>query len=93
MTAENCGHIQAIDTVKLNFLEAGSANLKRLLMIKHSPFRYFKTSPEVIGLAVMFYVRIPLSLRNMEDLLHERETIQPSANCANLEKIFSRYPA
>ena len=93
MTAENCGHIQAIDTVKLNFLEAGSANLKRLLITEYSPFHYFKTSPEVIGLAVMFYVRIPLSLRNVEDLLHERETIQPSADCANLEKIFSRYPA
>jgi putative transposase len=37
-----------------------------------SPFRYFKTSPEVIRLAVMLYVRVPLSLRNVEDLLHER---------------------
>ena len=37
-----------------------------------SPFRYFKTSPEVIRLAVMMYVRFPLSLRNVEDLLHER---------------------
>jgi len=36
------------------------------------PFRYFKTSPEVIRLAVMMYVRFPLSLRNVEDLLHER---------------------
>ncbi|WP_022697371.1 IS6 family transposase [Euryhalocaulis caribicus] len=36
------------------------------------PFRYFKTSPEVIRLAVMLYVRFPLSLRNVEDLLHER---------------------
>lgn len=35
-------------------------------------FRYFKTSPEVIRLAVMMYVRFPLSLRNVEDLLHER---------------------
>ena len=35
-------------------------------------FRYFKTSPEVIRLAVMMYVRYPLSLRNVEDLLHER---------------------
>ncbi|MEZ7983714.1 MAG: IS6 family transposase, partial [Paracoccaceae bacterium] len=25
-------------------------------MTKHSPFRYFKTSPEVIRLAVMLYV-------------------------------------
>jgi len=41
-------------------------------MPKPSPFRYFKTSPEIIRLAVMLYVRFPLSLRNVEDLLHER---------------------
>ena len=41
-------------------------------MTKSSPFRYFKTSPEIIRLAVMMYVRFPLSLRNVEDLLHER---------------------
>ena len=41
-------------------------------MTKPSPFRYFKTSPEVIRLAVMMYIRFPLSLRNVEDLLHER---------------------
>ena len=41
-------------------------------MIKRSPFRYFKTSPEIIRLAVMLYVRFPLSLRNVEDLLQER---------------------
>ena len=35
-------------------------------------FRYFKTSPEIIRLAVMMYIRYPLSLRNVEDLLHER---------------------
>jgi transposase-like protein len=35
-------------------------------------FRYFKTSPEIIQLAVMLYVRFPLSLKNVEDLLHER---------------------
>jgi putative transposase len=29
-------------------------------------------SPEIIRLAVMLYVRFPLSLRNVEDLLHER---------------------
>jgi putative transposase len=39
---------------------------------RRSPFRYFKTSPEIIRLAVMLYVRVPLSLRNVEDLLHER---------------------
>ena len=41
-------------------------------MSKPDPFRYFKTSREIIGLAVMLYVRFPLSLRNVEDLLHER---------------------
>jgi hypothetical protein len=37
-----------------------------------NPFRYFKTSPEVIWLAVMMYIRFPLSPRQVEDLLHER---------------------
>ena len=37
-----------------------------------SPFRYFNSSPEVIRLAVMRYVKYPLSLRNVEDLLAER---------------------
>jgi putative transposase len=41
-------------------------------MTKRSSFRYFKTSPEIIRLAVMLYVRFPLSLRNGEDLHHER---------------------
>ena len=41
-------------------------------MIKPDPFRYFKTSREIIRLAVMLYVRFPLSLRNVEDFLHER---------------------
>ena len=38
-----------------------------------NPFRYFKTSPEIIRLAVMLYVHFPLSLRKVEDLLHERD--------------------
>ena len=37
-----------------------------------SPFRYFNSSPEIIRLVVMMYVRFPLSLRNVEDLLFER---------------------
>ena len=37
-----------------------------------NPFRYFKTSPEIIRLAVMMYIRFPLSLRQVEDLLNER---------------------
>ena len=35
-------------------------------------FRYFNSSPEVIRLTVMMYVRYPLSLRQVEDLLFER---------------------
>ncbi|MBB3064541.1 transposase-like protein [Limibacillus halophilus] len=41
-------------------------------MTKRSPFRYFEMSPEIIRLAVMMYIRFPLSLQNVEDLLHER---------------------
>jgi putative transposase len=41
-------------------------------MTTRSPFRHFKTSPEIIRLAVMLYIRFPLSLRNVENLLHER---------------------
>ncbi|MDP3493357.1 MAG: hypothetical protein Q8R82_09585 [Hyphomonadaceae bacterium] len=37
-----------------------------------NPFRYFDSSAEVIRLVVMMYVKYPLSLRNVEDLLHER---------------------
>jgi len=37
-----------------------------------NPFRYFHSSPEVIRLVVMMYVRYPLSLRNVEGLLFER---------------------
>jgi len=38
-----------------------------------NPFRYFNSSPEIIRLAVMMYVKYPLSLRNCEDLLFERK--------------------
>ena len=37
-----------------------------------SPFRYFHSSPDIIRMVVMLYVRYPLSLRNVEDLLFER---------------------
>lgn len=37
-----------------------------------NPFRYFHSPPEVIRAVVMLYVRYPLSLRNVEDLLFER---------------------
>jgi putative transposase len=38
---------------------------------KPQPFCDFKTSPEINRLAVMLYIRFPLSLRYVEDLLHE----------------------
>jgi putative transposase len=41
-------------------------------MTEPNPFRYFRTNLEIIRLAVMTYVRFPLSLRNVKDLLHER---------------------
>ena len=37
-----------------------------------SSFRSFDSSPEVIRLVEMLYVKYPLSLRNVEDLLAER---------------------
>ena len=41
-------------------------------MNQPNPFKYFKTSPEIIRVAVMYYVRYPLSYRQVEDILHER---------------------
>jgi putative transposase len=35
-------------------------------------FRHFKTSPKIIQLALMLYVRFPLLLRNVEEMRHER---------------------
>ena len=37
-----------------------------------NPFRWFDSSPGVIQMVVMLYVRFPLSLRNVEDLAFER---------------------
>ncbi len=37
-----------------------------------NPFRCFNSSPEIIRLTVMLYVRYPLSLRQAEDILFER---------------------
>ena len=37
-----------------------------------SPFRRFNSSPEIIRLVVLMYVRFPLCLRNVDDLLFER---------------------
>jgi len=37
-----------------------------------NPCRYFKASPEIIQLGVLMYVWFPLSLQNVEDLVHKR---------------------
>ncbi|MGD9069480.1 MAG: hypothetical protein PVJ46_09440, partial [Methyloceanibacter sp.] len=37
-----------------------------------NPFRCFNSSPEVIRLTVMMYIRYPPSLRQVEDILFER---------------------
>jgi putative transposase len=42
-------------------------------MTKRSPLQYFKISLKIIRHAVVLYIRFPLSLRNVEDLLHERD--------------------
>jgi putative transposase len=36
-----------------------------------TPFYRFNSSPEVIRLVVTMYVKHPLSLRSVEDLMHE----------------------
>jgi putative transposase len=41
-------------------------------MTTQNPFKYFKTLPKTIKLAVMYYVRYPLSFCQVEDILHER---------------------
>ena len=40
--------------------------------VSRTPFYRFNSSPEIIRLVVMMYIKYPLSLRNVEDLLHER---------------------
>lgn len=40
-------------------------------MTRRDPFTYFMTSRQIIHLAVKRYIRLPLSLRNVEALLHE----------------------
>lgn len=52
--------------------ERGRGPATLLGINQRRPFRHFNTSPEVIRLAVMLYVRFPLLLRNVENLLHAR---------------------
>ena len=63
---------RALGSVRINTLPYVGAELSHQAVPKQISFRYFKTSPEIIQLAAMLYVRFPLSLRKVEDLLHER---------------------
>ena len=53
-------------------LRAGRAAPSLAHMTQPDPSLYFKARPKIIGLAVTLEIRFPLSLRNVEDLLHER---------------------
>ena len=68
-SASICKAIQG--SVRINLPDV-NAGFSCSAMSNPISFRYFKTSPEITQLAVMLYVRFPLSLRNVEDLLHER---------------------
>ena len=59
-------------SIRLNRLVSDRSDYSSLALPKQVSFRYFKTFTETIQLAVMLYVRFPLSLRNVEDLLNER---------------------
>ena len=60
-------------TVRQNELETGRVVSQPLPNDKTLPIPVLKNQPrESSDLAVMLYVRFPLSLRNVEDLLHER---------------------
>ena len=51
-----------------------------------SPFRYFNSSPEVIRLVVMMYVRFPLSLPNVADLLFMPVSREPGGRAATQDR-------
>jgi putative transposase len=57
--------------VRGNPVERGRALTQPRRMRKDDPFRFFRTSREIIRLAVMLCLCFPLSPRNRDDLLHE----------------------
>ena len=60
----------AVGLVRGTWLEARQGDEWRPRMAKHSTYRYFKTSSDIVRLAVMLYARLSLSLRNVENLLY-----------------------
>jgi hypothetical protein len=68
-------------------------------MTRRDPFRYFKTSREIIRLAVMLYVRFPLSLRNVclhasdiSDWVHFGEVFHVCQPDHGLQNLRARLP-
>lgn len=57
-------------TVKANGVDT-EKDVPQIRRIKN-PFRFFNSSPEVIRVTVMMYIRYPLSPRHVEDILFER---------------------
>ena len=55
-------------------------------MTTENLFKYFKTSPKIIRLAVMYYVRYPLSFRQVEDILHERDILRGIRLCLTVRQ-------
>ena len=55
--------------------------LRNIADMSSNPFRYFKTSPEIIRLAVMLYVRFPLSAPARDVCSHQRQDPLPLARC------------
>ena len=66
------GESRVTGTVRGTQLEPDRTGPYPARIRNREPFKYVKTSREIIGLAVTLYIRFPLSLRNVEDLLHER---------------------
>jgi hypothetical protein len=65
--------LPCLGSVRINPLPPIDPALSYADMPNPVSFRYFKTSHEIIQLAVMLYVRFIFSLKNVEDLLRLRE--------------------
>jgi hypothetical protein len=71
MTVAPDGTVKAIAPLAFRAGSGGASLIPRFRK-PASPFGYSSSSPDVIRLVAMMYVRLPLSLRNVEGLLAER---------------------
>lgn len=70
---QNCRvFVTAKGSCQTNIAGGCGALVKKRNDHARQPVSLLNSSPEVIRLVVMMYVRFPLSLRNVEDLLFER---------------------